>query len=308
MDISGIDSSASLASSPETAAREVLLGTPPPESSNLPKEPLVVVEANDTWSAINFSELWSFRELLYFLTWRDIKIRYKQTELGIAWAILQPLITMLVFTLFFGRLAGVPSDNLPYPVFAYAGLLAWTFFANAITTSGNSLINSTHLITKVYFPRIIIPSASVAAGLVDFAIAFGIMVVLMAYYRVALTWNILMFPLIVTLITLLALGMGMWLSALNVKYRDVRFALPFLVQLWMFISPVIYPASFLPAKFRWLLSLNPMTGLIEGYRSSLLGLPFNWTSLAASAGITLILLIYSSYIFRRMEKSFADII
>jgi len=308
MDISGIDSSASLASSPETAAREVLLGTPPPESSNLPKEPLVVVEANDTWSAINFSELWSFRELLYFLTWRDIKIRYKQTELGIAWAILQPLITMLVFTLFFGRLAGVPSDNLPYPVFAYAGLLAWTFFSNAITTSGNSLVNSTHLITKVYFPRIIIPSASVAAGLVDFAIAFGIMVVLMAYYRVALTWNILMFPLIVTLITLLALGMGMWLSALNVKYRDVRFALPFLVQLWMFISPVIYPASFLPAKFRWLLSLNPMTGLIEGYRSSLLGLPFNWTSLAASAGITLILLIYSSYTFRRMEKSFADII
>jgi lipopolysaccharide transport system permease protein len=214
----------------------------------------------------------------------------------------------LVFTLFFGRLAGVPSDNLPYPVFAYAGLLAWTFFANAITTSGNSLINSTHLITKVYFPRVIIPSAAIAAGLVDFAIAFGIMLVLMAYYRVALTWNILMFPLIVMLITLLALGMGMWLSALNVKYRDVRFALPFLVQLWMFVSPVIYPTSFLPAKFRWLLSLNPMTGLIEGYRSSLLGLPFNWTSLAVSAGMTLILLIYSSYAFRRMERSFADII
>jgi lipopolysaccharide transport system permease protein len=187
-------------------------------------------------------------------------------------------------------------------------LLAWTFFANAITTSGNSLINSTHLITKVYFPRVIIPSAAIAAGLVDFAIAFGIMLVLMAYYRVALTWNILMFPLIVMLITLLALGMGMWLSALNVKYRDVRFALPFLVQLWMFVSPVIYPTSFLPAKFRWLLSLNPMTGLIEGYRSSLLGLPFNWTSLAVSAGITLILLIYSSYAFRRMERSFADII
>ena len=277
-------------------------------SSNLPKDPLVLIEPNHAWSAISFSELWSFRELLYFLTWRDIKVRYKQTELGIAWAILQPLLAMLVFTLFFGRLAGVPSDNLPYPVFAYAGLLAWTFFANAITTSGNSLINSTHLITKVYFPRMIIPSAAIAAGLVDFAIAFGIMLVLMAYYRVALTWNILMFPLIVMLITLLALGMGMWLSALNVKYRDVRFALPFLVQLWMFVSPVIYPTSFLPATFRWLLSLNPMTGLIEGYRSSLLGLPFNWTSLAVSAGMTLILLIYSSYAFRRMERSFADII
>jgi len=308
MDISRIDSSASLTSTPETTAREVLLGNPPSVSSNLPKEPLVLIEPNHAWSAISFSELWSFRELLYFLTWRDIKVRYKQTELGIAWAILQPLLAMLVFTLFFGRLAGVPSDNLPYPVFAYAGLLAWTFFANAITTSGNSLINSTHLITKVYFPRVIIPSAAIAAGLVDFAIAFGIMLVLMAYYRVALTWNILMFPLIVMLITLLALGMGMWLSALNVKYRDVRFALPFLVQLWMFVSPVIYPTSFLPAKFRWLLSLNPMTGLIEGYRSSLLGLPFNWTSLAASAGITLILLIYSSYAFRRMERSFADII
>jgi lipopolysaccharide transport system permease protein len=308
MDISRIDSSASLTSTPETTAREVLLGNPPSVSSNLPKEPLVLIEPNHAWSAISFSELWSFRELLYFLTWRDIKVRYKQTELGIAWAILQPLLAMLVFTLFFGRLAGVPSDNLPYPVFAYAGLLAWTFFANAITTSGNSLINSTHLITKVYFPRVIIPSAAIAAGLVDFAIAFGIMLVLMAYYRVALTWNILMFPLIVMLITLLALGMGMWLSALNVKYRDVRFALPFLVQLWMFVSPVIYPASFLPAKFRWLLSLNPMTGLIEGCRSSLLGLPFNWTSLAASAGITLILLIYSSYAFRRMERSFADII
>ena len=308
MDISRIDSSASLTSTPETTAREVLLGNPPSVSSNLPKEPLVLIEPNHAWSAISFSELWSFRELLYFLTWRDIKVRYKQTELGIAWAILQPLLAMLVFTLFFGRLAGVPSDNLPYPVFAYAGLLAWTFFANAITTSGNSLINSTHLITKVYFPRMIIPSAAIAAGLVDFAIAFGIMLVLMAYYHVAPTWNILMFPLVVMLITLLALGMGMWLSALNVKYRDVRFALPFLVQLWMFVSPVIYPTSFLPAKFRWLLSLNPMTGLIEGYRSSLLGLPFNWTSLAASAGITLILLIYSSYAFRRMERSFADII
>jgi lipopolysaccharide transport system permease protein len=242
------------------------------------------------------------------LTWRDVKVRYKQTELGVAWAIIQPLFTMLIFTLFFGRLAGVPSDNVPYPVFAYAGLLAWTFFANAITNSGNSLVGSANLITKVYFPRMIIPSAAVAAGLVDFAIAFVILIVLMIYYGVMVTWGILMFPVVVLLTTLLALGTGMWLSALNVKYRDVRFALPFLVQLWMFVSPVIYPASFLPPKFRWLLWLNPMTGIIEGCRSALFGLRFNWIALAVSTGLTLLVLIYASYSFRRMEKSFADIV
>ena len=277
-------------------------------SEGLPEEPLVIIEPNKGWSALDLRDLWAFRELLYFLTWRDVKVRYKQTELGIAWAIIQPLFTMLVFTLFFGRLAGVPSDNIPYPVFAFAGLLAWTFFANAITNSGNSLVGSANLITKVYFPRMIIPGAAVAAGLVDFAVAFVILVLLMVYYGVMLTWSILMFPVVVLLTTLLALGMGMWLSALNVKYRDVRFALPFLVQLWMFVSPVIYPVSFLPAKFRWLLSLNPMTGIIEGYRSSLFGRPFNWIALAVSAAITLILLIYASYSFRRMEKSFADIV
>jgi len=215
---------------------------------------------------------------------------------------------MLVFTLFFGRLAGVPSDNVPYPIFAFTGLLAWTFFSNAITTSGNSLVGSAHLITKVYFPRMIIPGAAVAAGLVDFAIAFVILVLLMIYYGVGFTWNMLMFPVMVLLTTLLALGVGMWLSALNVKYRDIRFALPFMVQLWMYLSPIIYPTSFLPAKLRSVLLLNPMTGIIEGYRSSLFGRPFNWISLAISAVITLLLLIYSSYAFRRMEKSFADIV
>ena len=277
-------------------------------SESLPEDPLVVIEPNKAWSALDRRDLWAFRELLYFLTWRDVKVRYKQTELGIIWAIIQPLSTMLIFTLFFGRLAGVPSDNIPYPIFAFAGLLAWTFFANAITNSGNSLVGSAHLITKVYFPRMIIPGAAVAAGLVDFAIAFVILVLLMIYYGVAITWNMLMFPVLLLLLTLLALGVGMWMSALNVKYRDVRFALPFMVQLWMYISPVIYPASFLPEKLRWLLSLNPMTGIIEGFRSSLFGRPFNWIALGASAVITLILLIYSSYVFRRMEKSFADIV
>src|SRR5262245_11079153 len=182
----------------------------PTERPGLPAAPLVTIEANQAWHVLDLRDLWAFRELLYFLTWRDVKVRYKQTSLGVAWAILQPLLTMLIFTLFFGRLAGVPSENIPYPVFAYAGLLAWTFFSNAITTSGNSLVGSAHLITKVYFPRVIIPSAAVAAGLVDFVIAFVILVLLMIYYRIAPTWNILMFPLLVLLTTLLALGMGMW--------------------------------------------------------------------------------------------------
>src|SRR5215208_5724669 len=276
--------------------------------AGLPDEPLVVIEPNNGWSALDLRDVWAFRELLYFLTWRDVKVRYKQTELGVAWAIIQPLFTMLIFTLFFGRLAGVPSDNVPYPIFAFTGLLAWTFFSNAITNSGNSLVGSAHLITKVYFPRMIIPGAAVAAGLDDFAIAFVILVLMMIYYGVGITLNILMFPVMVLLTTLLALGTGMLLSALNLKYRDVRFALPFMVQLWMYLSPVIYPTSFLPAKLRSLLLLNPMTGIIEGYRSALFGRPFNWIALAVSTVITLILLIYSSYSFRRMEKSFADIV
>lgn len=309
MGISSTDNDALPISTTQSTQEHPVENPPPPHvDADLPEEPLVIIEPNKAWSALDFRDLWAFRELLYFLTWRDVKVRYKQTELGIAWAIIQPLLTMLVFTLFFGRLAGVPSDNIPYPLFAYGGLLAWTFFSNSITSSGNSLVGSANLITKVYFPRMIIPGAAVAAGLVDFAIAFVILVVLMVYYGVSVTWNILMFPVVVLLTTLLALGMGMWLSALNVKYRDVRFVLPFLVQLWMFVSPVIYPSSFFPARFRWLLSLNPMTGIIEGYRSSLFGRPFNWTALAASAAITLILLVYSSYSFRRMEKSFADIV
>jgi len=298
------------ASEPESttqAKAEIPINSPLP-AANLPDEPLITIGPKRVLSVLDLHELWIYRELLYFLTWRDVKVRYKQTQLGIAWAIIQPLLTMLVFTLFFGRLAGIPSDNVPYPLFAYAGLLAWTFFANAITSSGNSVVGSAHLITKVYFPRMIIPGAAVAAGLVDFVIALGILVLLMIYYGVALTWSILMFPLLVLLTTLLALAVGMWLSALNVKYRDVRFALPFLVQSWMFVSPVIYPTSLLPEKYRWLLWLNPMTGIIEGYRSSLFGRPFNGIALAVSAGITSILLIYASYSFRRMERTFADIV
>ena len=213
----------------------------------LPDQPLISIRPSRTWVALNLRDLWAYRELLFFLTWRDVQVRYKQTVLGVAWAIIQPLATMLIFTLFFGKLAGMPSEDIPYPLFAYAGLLPWTFFSNAVTSSGNSLVGSSNLITKVYFPRMIIPGAAVGAGLVDFAIAFALLAGLMAYYHVAVTWSILMLPVLVALTTLLALGVGMWMSALNVKYRDIRYALPFLIQLWMFASPIIYPASIVPA-------------------------------------------------------------
>ena len=309
MDLSTRESKSALqpaAVSPTATAAKV--EPPPPPLPSLPEEPLVVIEPSSTWVALNLRDLWAYRELLYFLTWRDVKVRYKQTLLGAAWAIIQPLFTTLIFTLFFGRLAGVPSDGIPYPIFAYAGLLPWTFFANAVTNSGNSLVGSSNLITKVYFPRMTIPGAAVGAGLVDFAIAFVILVGLMVYYGVALTWNIVMLPVLVALIILLAVGVGMWMSALNVKYRDIRFALPFLIQLWMFVSPIIYPPSLMPEKWRWALALNPLTGIIDGFRSALFGRQFDWVALAFSSVITLAILIYSAYTFRRMEKSFADIV
>jgi lipopolysaccharide transport system permease protein len=269
---------------------------------------LVSIRPSPKWSALNLQDLWSYRELLYFLTWRDVKVRYKQTLLGAAWAIIQPLFAMLIFTLFFGRLAGVPSDGIPYPLFAFAGLLPWMFFSNAVTASGNSLVGSSNLITKVYFPRMIIPGAAVAAGLVDFGIAFVILVVLMAHYGVGVTAGIVMLPALVVLTMLLALGIGMWMSALNVKYRDVRHALPFLIQLWMFATPIVYPSSIVPARWRWALAINPLAGIIEGYRSSLFGRGLNWLMFAISTLLTLAVLVCSAYIFRRMEKSFADVV
>ncbi|MBA4123895.1 MAG: ABC transporter permease [Acidobacteria bacterium] len=274
----------------------------------LPEKPVVVIEPSKSWVALNLRDLWQYRDLLYILTMRDIKVRYKQTLLGAAWAIIQPLFTMLIFTLFFGKLAGMPSDGIPYPIFAYAGLLPWTFFSNAVTNSGNSLVGNSNLITKIYFPRMIIPMASVASGLLDFVIAFGLLVVLMFYYGVGLSINLLILPVLLVLTSLLAIGVGMWMSALNVKYRDVRYALPFLVQLGMFASPIIYPLSLVPEKWRWLIALNPLAGQIEAYRSAFFGKPFDWLSLGVSAVLTFAVLIYSAYNFRRMEKSFADII
>lgn len=268
----------------------------------------IVIEPDKSGFQLGFAEVWRFRELLYFLTLRDIKIRYKQTLLGAAWAIIQPLFTMLLFTLFFGRLARIPSDGIPYPLFAYAGLLPWTFFANAVTNSANSLVGGASLITKVYFPRLIIPAAPVLAGLVDLAIAFVLLVPLLFYYRVTITWQLLLLPVFIALATLLAFGVGMWMSALNVKYRDVRYALPFLVQLWLFASPVIYPTSMLPSSWRWLLILNPMTGIIEGLRSSLFGRPFDWPAIVTAILIILLIVPLSALYFRRVEDSFAEVV
>ncbi|MBA3768462.1 MAG: ABC transporter permease [Acidobacteria bacterium] len=278
-------------------------------SHPLPDQPLITIEPSKSWVSLDLKDVWAYRELLYFLTWRDVKVRYKQTLLGATWAIIQPFFTMLIFTFFFGQLAGIDQRvDVPYPVFAYAGLLPWTFFSNAINNSGNSLVGSANLITKVYFPRMIIPGATVVAGLLDFAIASLILFALMIYYHVAVTWNLLMLPLLVVLISLLALGVGMWLSALNVKYRDIRYVLPFLTQLWMFLSPIIYPTTMVPDKWRFLLAFNPLTGIIQAFRACMLGQRFDWTTLAISTAITLVMLIYSAHAFRRMEKSFADIV
>jgi lipopolysaccharide transport system permease protein len=280
----------------------------PESQASLPARPLVVIEPSHALGAIRPGDLWAYRELLYFLIWRDVKVRYKQTVLGVLWAVLQPLFMMLIFTIFFGRLAGVASEGVPYPLFAYVGLVPWTFFANTVSTSGNSLVGNAHLITKVYFPRLIVPAAAVGAGLVDFALSFVILVGIMVYYGVGPSSNLLMLPVMLGLTVLFTLATGTWLAALNVKYRDVRFALPFLIQLWLFISSVIVPSSAVPEKWRPLLILNPVSAIIEGWRSTLLGLRFDWTALSVAAVITLAALLSAAYYFRRVERDFSDII
>jgi len=290
-----------------------VLEAPIPESASsgspaVQRTPTLTIEAGRRGVRLDLAELWSYRELLYFLTWRDIKVRYKQTVLGAAWAILQPVVAMLVFTLFFGKLAHMPSNGIPYPLFAYAGLLPWTFFANAVNNAGDSLVGSSALVTKVYFPRLVIPSAAVCAALVDFAIASVVLLGMMQWYGVAFAPRIVMIVPLMMLATMVAMAVGMWTSALNVKYRDVRYALPFLIQIWMFATPIIYPSTIVPERWRWLLALNPLTGVIENIRSALFGLAFDWPALATGAGIALVGLVYAAYSFRRMERQFADII
>lgn len=274
--------------------------------------PHLVIEPGNFWSNLNIRELWQYRELFYFLTWRDVKVRYKQTALGVMWAIIQPLFNMLLFTIIFGRLAKLPSDNIPYPLFAFAGLLPWTFFANAISAASSSLVGNSHLITKVYFPRLIIPAAAILAAVVDFAFAFGTMTLLVLYYRVPLTINLLAIPFLVLISIVLAFGVGTFMAALQVKYRDIRYVIPFLIQFWMFATPIIYPASLMPQQYRIIYSLNPMAGIIEAYRAALLGgindVGLNWLYLSLSSLITLLILFYSIFSFRRMEKMFADVV
>ena len=222
--------------------------------------PKIVIEPKKGWVPVDLKEIWNNSEVLYFLAKKDIKVRYKQTVLGGLWAIIQPVCTMVVFTLFFGRLAKIPSDGIPYPIFVYAGLLPWTYFANTLAASGNNLVGSSHLITKIYFPRLIIPAASSLAGLLDFFVAMLVLGVLMIYYHFVPSIGILLFPVLVGLTFLCAMGVGLWLSALNVQYRDIRYVIPFLIQIWMFVSPVIYPVSMVKGKYQWLLALNPMGG------------------------------------------------
>jgi lipopolysaccharide transport system permease protein len=276
---------------------------------------LVIIEPSRGWISLQLRDIWGFRELLYFLVWRDVKVRYKQTLLGAAWAILQPLMTMVVFTIFFGRLAGVGSDGIPYPLFSYAGLLPWSFFAQGLSQSSDSLVGSSNLIKKVYFPRLIIPTASVLSGVVDFLLAFVVLVGMMAWFGVWPTVAAVVLPLLLLLALGTALGMGLWLSALNVQFRDVRYVVPFFVQLWLFVTPVIYPLSRVTAKMRelgiptWLYGLNPMVGVVEGFRWALLGTASRPGSvLIASAAVALFLLISGALYFRRMERVFADVV
>jgi lipopolysaccharide transport system permease protein len=276
---------------------------------NKRQSPIVNIEPSKSWVSLELGELWKYRELLYFLVWRDIKVRYKQTVLGAAWAIIQPLFTMLVFSLFFGRLAKIPSDGIPYPLFTFAALVPWTFFANGLNQSSNSLVASANLLKKVYFPRLASPIATVLAGVVDFVLAFVVLLALMAFYGTTPTIHVLWTPLFLLLALVTSLGVGLWLAALNVKYRDVRYIVPFIIQVWMFSTPIVYPSSLLPGAWRTIYGLNPMVGVVEGFRWALLGsnnapgLIIVLSSIAA-----LLILVGGAFYFRHMEKSFADIV
>src|ERR1044071_4091037 len=267
------------------------------------------VEPSTRWPSIGLRELWEYRELLYFLTWRDIKVRYKQTILGAIWAVIQPLFMMVVFSLFFGRLAGVPSDGVPYPVFTFCALLPWQLYAHSLAESSNSLVGNQNLITKVYFPRLVVPISAVLGGLIDFAIAFVMLLIMMLLYATVPGWQIVAVPGLVLLAVLTALAVGLWLSALNVQYRDVRHTINFVVQVWLFATPVAYPSSIVPAKWRALYALNPMVGVVDGFRWALLGKPESpGLPLLVSLIVVCMLLVGGLYYFRRLEQQFADIV
>jgi lipopolysaccharide transport system permease protein len=278
-------------------------------SATVEAMPVIRIEPSRGWVSLKLKELWAYRELVYFLTWRDIKVRYKQTALGAAWAILQPLLTMLVFSIFFGRLAKVPSDGMPYPIFVLAGLVPWTFFAYGLNQSANSLVGSANLIKKIYFPRLAVPISSILSGAVDFLFAFLLMGVMMLRYGVSPHWQALWALPYILLAFVTSLGIGLWLSALNVEYRDVRYVVPFLVQFWMYATPIAYPSSLVPEPWRTWYGLNPMAGVVEGFRWALLGAKTQpGPMVLVSSVAALLLLVTGAFYFRRMEKTFADVV
>ena len=269
--------------------------------------PEIVIRPRRGWISIDWAELYRCRELLFFLMWRDVKIRYKQTVLGAAWAVIQPLFTMIILTVIFGRVAGIKSEGMPYSVFVFSGLIPWTFFANGVSGSGLSLVSQQQMLTKIYFPRLYVPTATAGAFLIDFAITLGLYAVILLYYGIAPSWQIVFLPGIVVLTVLAVLGLGYTLAALTVLYRDFRYVIPFMIQILMYASPVIYPPSMLPQPYRSLMALNPMTGIIESFRSSILGTPWDFTLLAISVGSTIAMLTFGLFYFRKTERRFADI-
>jgi lipopolysaccharide transport system permease protein len=286
---------------------------PLPEKSApaVPSYPVLRIQPSSGWISLKLNELWEYRELLYFLTWRDVKVRYKQTALGAAWAILQPVMTMVVFTLFFGRLAGIKTDNgIDYSIFAFAALVPWSFFSYSLMQSSNSLVQSSNLIKKVYFPRLAIPISSVMSGGVDFAIAFAVLLCMMPFYKIYPTWQMVFLPYFILLAAVTSLGVGLWLSALNVQYRDVRYLVPFITQFWMFATPIAYPSSLIKDPFwRSLYGINPLVGVVEGFRWALLGTDsVPGPMLAVSSAVAFVLLVTGALYFRRLEKTFADVV
>jgi len=269
---------------------------------------LTIIEPPKGWRMLDWRELWAYRELFWVLTMRDVRVRYKQTVLGAAWAVIRPVTTMIIFSVVFGRLAQMPSDGLPYPIFVYAGLLPWTFFSTAVSSSGQSLVGSAHLVSKVYFPRLIIPLSSVGSGLIDLLIATVILLLMMLWYGVGWSWNLLAAPLLLLFVVFTALGVGTLLSAVTVAYRDFTHVTPFLVQIWMYVTPVIFPVSLLPERWQWLLFLNPMTGLVEGFRAAFLGKPFDLVGLGISFAIATAIFLAGVAYFEKVERRFADII
>jgi len=270
----------------------------------------IIIRPPSGWSALDLNDLWVYRELIFFMTWRDLKVRYKQTLLGASWAVLKPFLSMVVFTIFFGGLAKVPSEGFPYPIFSFAALLPWELFSNALSISSRSLVQNRHMITKIYFPRIILPLSSTLSGVVDFLIAFIILLAMMAFYKISPTLNMLALPLFLLLAIIAALGVGLWLSALNVLYRDIGYITPFLTQFWLFITPIVYPTSMIPEQWRLLYALNPMTGVVEGFRWAILGTQQGapGMTLYISVAVSIALLISGMVYFKRMERHFSDLV